>query len=158
MFSIITKINAFNSFRDTVKSLGFKGLYSTFGAILVLLFEFSISILILFSSTQLYGKLLLFFLLIIFLLAVIIAKVKQLNVKCNCFGALTNETLGYKTLIHIAFLTFFQFVLLFDKQTIGVDQVSIHSTVNMFFTSFSIIFSYFLIKILFKINMNRGVE
>ncbi|SYX84826.1 MauE/DoxX family redox-associated membrane protein [Paenibacillus alvei] len=116
--SAISKIFDFKELMSTVKMIGiFKG-QSKILSISVIMFEIASSLFLLFKETAKLGSLVLLLLLFIFILISLYTKfVLQKNIKCNCFGSLSEENIGVKTIIRNIIFLIFVTIVLFNNPT-----------------------------------------
>ncbi|MDP4085006.1 MAG: hypothetical protein Q8934_10390 [Bacillota bacterium] len=155
LFSTFSKIISFNKFKNVFYYLGFNNVFSVTGATFILTCESLVSILIIFKSTFTYGITILIFLVLSFLFAAIYSQFKNLDIKCNCFGELTDEKLGKSTYIKIIFLTTLFLILIINNKNVGILEMPFETTIYLVFSSLNIMFLYFLLNSFIKFLILR---
>ncbi|GAA0372899.1 MauE/DoxX family redox-associated membrane protein [Bacillus horti] len=129
-FSALLKIVDKQNFINTIKDIGIRKelLSLAFGTLII--FEIIASILLWINSLVVFGLSLVYLLSIIFLFQTVKIIRSEEEVQCNCFGSLTDEKLGYSTLIRI-------FIILSVNTYLIININSMNSTFSL-----SEIFSY----------------
>lgn len=105
LFSAITKMFSLSSFNKTVQEIGIHKNWSMQLSILLVVFEILISFLILFDKTKTYTSFSICGLMLVFATISIRTINIKSEVKCSCFGSLSEEKLGIKTLVRILIIT-----------------------------------------------------
>jgi hypothetical protein len=146
LFSFGSKVLTFNQFKSVFSSLGFTKVFPQLFAVFILICEFSVSLLIVFKSTYLYGEIMLLFLILSFLFTTIYSQYKKLKIKCNCFGGFADENLGKSTYIRILFLSILLCILTLSNIKVGIEDIALNTTINLILSSVNILFLYFLIN------------
>lgn len=149
LMSSISKLKSLNSFKSTIQELGFSTKISGFGAVFVVVVELLISVFILFEVTRVIGSVLLTFSLLLFSWSAWKALKIKKEIQCNCFGNISNGSLGKKTFLRIIPIGILNFILFFypkDATIIGQSWLEITSAVFSsigVFIIFSLIITYY---------------
>ncbi|WP_395940679.1 MauE/DoxX family redox-associated membrane protein [Bacillus sp. CH30_1T] len=142
LVSSISKFVSIKSFKKTVFQL-FPNRINSVVSILVPSIEIAIALCLFSSKLLIFGVFGLYVLLTIFL--VVVVKNKDIkNIKCNCFGTLTDSVLGNKTLVHIFFLVLLNTFLLFSENHVALIGTSAMYLVSLFSLCIGIVFIYIL--------------
>lgn len=155
LFSAISKLINFNRFKIIFYSFGFNEVISLIGATIILTAEILVSILIIFKSSFTYAIAILFFLILSFLFATIYSQFKKIDIKCNCFGELTDEKLGKTTYIKILFLTTLFSILITNGHSVGILEIPFEITMYLILSSINLMFIYFLLNSFIKFFISR---
>ncbi|MFF2092178.1 MauE/DoxX family redox-associated membrane protein [Paenibacillus sp. NPDC058174] len=100
----ILKLYSPSSMKSTLIAIGIPKPLSSAGAWLVPLAEILTAICLLWSATVWIGEILAFGLIGGFIYAIFIALFKKEQIKCNCFGKLRDEYLGWGTILRVVML------------------------------------------------------
>ncbi|WP_042169651.1 MauE/DoxX family redox-associated membrane protein [Paenibacillus gorillae] len=100
----ILKLYSPSSMKSTLIAIGIPKPLSSAGAWLVPLFEVLTAVFLLSRATVWIGEILAFGLIGGFIYAIFIALYKKEQIKCNCFGKLRDEYLGWGTILRVLML------------------------------------------------------
>ena len=147
LVSFVSKLVRFNDFKSVFLSIGFNNRLSLFGAGIILLLEILVAVLIVFKSTTGYGQFLLLFLILTFIFTTLYSQLKKLKIKCNCFGAITNENLGMTTYVkNSILLLLLLYISIGQRDNVGIEDFSIEVIIHLLIASINVILIYFLLS------------
>lgn len=130
------------SFRITIHNLGLSSRLAFFLSILIPLLECIIAILLISPRMEKLSEFSLVSLLLIFLIVVVYSLSKNKKVSCNCFGNLSEEKMGYQTIIRILLLLSLNILLIWKNNDFILINYSLIDLISMFLISFGIIIIY----------------
>ncbi|WP_176518768.1 MauE/DoxX family redox-associated membrane protein [Bacillus toyonensis] len=136
LISAIAKLFSLKSFQHTLHNLGFSFKNQKLFSWFIPSLELIISMLIFIESTRFIAGIVVILLLVAFSAAVVKAILTGEKVNCNCFGSLTNDTIGWKTIVHILL------ILVLDVCLITTPEVS-----NLYVAPLEEIFSSIVLSI-----------
>ena len=156
LMSSISKLKSLNNFKNTIQELGFSKKISGLGAIFIVVIELLISVFILFEFTRVIGFVLLTFTLLLFSWSAWKAIKIEKKIQCNCFGNISNSSLGKKTFLRIIPIGILNLILfLYPKDTSIIGQSWMEITSAVFssisiFIIFSLIITYYSVTSLLQ--------
>ncbi|MDB5054274.1 MAG: hypothetical protein JWM44_2324 [Bacilli bacterium] len=118
------KIYSPATMRSTLLTLGVHKNLSRFGARFIPLIELFAAFALLWEGTRLVGEWLVLGLLCCFAIAVFLAMIQKQKVKCNCFGHLIPQDLGWSTVSHIMLILLADVYLLVGNQSSNLMELS----------------------------------
>ncbi|WP_289356671.1 MauE/DoxX family redox-associated membrane protein [Paenibacillus sp. S-12] len=148
LFSGAIKLMNIKSFEKTLKSLDLGKRITKFVAFFIPLFELATFMVLFIPGYTIMGSIFIYVLLICFSYAIWKAKYKK--IKCNCFGSLTDEELGFNTIIKLSVL-FIMNCILMAGNILGKSIpaiVSVQEYVFAFIFSFLVIVLYSLCSLI----------
>jgi hypothetical protein len=158
-FSGSMKLFSTRSTRDTLNTLGVQSYFSVIGAWVIPIAELIAACALISEYTLLFGELLSLGLIGCFTWAVILAFYKKKSVKCNCFGALMPENLGWSTVSHIALLLAADIYILIDFNSKALMQSSVSDICFAIISWMGILFIYILITTMLKLlNQSNNIQ
>ncbi|MGG4554292.1 MauE/DoxX family redox-associated membrane protein [Paenibacillus humicus] len=149
--SSITKIFNLTSFQKTIDQLEPIKIVKQLGAMTVIIIELIIGITILFKELLIFALILLFLLLLSFLWAAVRAMSLHRLIDCNCFGGVTNESLGWGTILKVVALALCGAALLLSSTTLNIWNYPLKDILGSLYFSISILTLYSLINITIKL-------
>lgn len=158
LFSFVAKLFTFNQFIKVFVSLGFNKIFSLLCAMFILSCEVLVSVLLLFRSTNFWGELILLFLILSFLFSTVYSQIKNLTIKCNCFGKLMDDNLGKSTYFRILVLLILFSTSTFSHNKVGITDIPADVIVNLILASINLMLIYFLSSAFIKYISIRKVK
>ena len=146
--SALLKAYSYKDFINTLEQLKFRKIYARVISILILTYEMTIAILLMFRK-MIIAEVMLITLLIMFSFGVIRARKIGKKIRCNCFGKLTDEFFGLNTIFHILVMLTAT-VILYLNNDLLLSNSSFFNYIMSVLTSLGIILIYALINQLFK--------
>lgn len=146
----IAKLTKLSSFMDTLRQLRIKPVWARIVVVIVPLVELVACLLLLLTSTLLYGEVLVLVLLGSYVWAAWRAKGRMVN--CNWFGGLISEKFGFAMYVRIVVLLTMCIFLLVAPAQLTVDSASILEIITSIFSSLGIIAIYLLVLTLRQYN------
>ncbi|NEW08668.1 hypothetical protein GK047_21975 [Paenibacillus sp. SYP-B3998] len=154
VFSGITKLLSYQSFRKTFLDLGFSSLLTRIGTILIPVVELCFGFMILNDKVRIISEVGLLFLLLIFTWVTH----KALNIKkdiyCNCFGGTLPDKFGLNTYLKIFILFLMDLYLIFGQHSLDLSNVPFPTKCEIILTSIGILLIYLLVISLMNFKKN----
>ncbi|MGE6963868.1 MauE/DoxX family redox-associated membrane protein [Bacillus thuringiensis] len=144
IISAITKLFSLKSFQHTLHTLGFSFKNQKLFSWLIPSLELIISMLIFTESTRFIAEIVVILLLLAFSTAVVKAVLTGKKVNCNCFGSLTDDKIGWKTIVHILLILLLDVWLITTPEVSNLYSASLEEIVSSIALSLGIFITYVL--------------
>ena len=150
IISALSKLFDLKSFRATIEEIGIKRPLLALGTIIVPVLELIISVLLFWKDGLVIGLILLSVLLITFFGSTLRSFSMRKKIKCNCFGAITDESLGWSTIVKIPLIAILGIYLILDLPSKSIWEYPILDVIYSVFISISFLLLYSMLQILTK--------
>lgn len=142
--SAISKLFALKSFKNTIQLIGIPNYFSLYISVVIPIIEILIVFLLISEVTLYFGLVSILTLSFIFFAVSLYSMKLDKEIKCNCFGNLTNEKLGLKTFTHILLLVIPTIILL--KTKINLLTFPIFEILDALFLNIGVFIIYLVIN------------
>jgi len=154
----ILKLFTPSSMKSTLLAIGLPKPLSSVGAWLVPLLEILTAVFLLTISTVWIGKILAFGLIGGFIYAIFIALHKKERIKCNCFGKLQDEYLGWGTVLRVVMLLVMNSYITIANQPVSFAAVHWEDLVLFILSWVGILGLYTIVQIFIKAISNPQMD
>jgi uncharacterized membrane protein YphA (DoxX/SURF4 family) len=152
LVSSISKLKSLSNFKETIQELGFSSKMSGVGANFIIIIELIITILILFEKTRLIGEVFLTFILLLFSWSAWRAVRINRKIECNCFGNLSNSSLGNRTFLRIIPIGILNSILFLYPMETSILGSSWTEVIFIMFSSVGILIIYILLTTFYNVT------
>ncbi|WP_371321715.1 MauE/DoxX family redox-associated membrane protein [Robertmurraya korlensis] len=139
------KVLEYSNFKTTISKIGFKNKYLTLVSSGVVFIELLISGLILFNQTRLLASLIITILTSVFFYLSIKMIINGKSIDCNCFGSISEEKLGFNTIIKSLILFILCIIQFINKEPSGIEIASYRTILDAISSSIGIMCIYLLL-------------